>query len=444
MPINEIHRRRKILSICNSLIHGKQTRASSYALSSLTNCSSLAASLVLYLFLVACGGEDGGSDGGGPKPTCDTPDISCVLILGEKDEEVNILHHNISIDSVEESYLISLQLRQAGQLIIKPSNNYTITRFRQRQDNKFIELAITQRQNGDLLMNRYLDNDTYELTIQGTVGNHQLTIEFLQDMDKDRLVDKEDTGTNANGSTPCRLLADCDTDGIEDVREKEEFNGTPCRVIPNDCDKDGLADIHDTESFANTPCNILVDCDKDGIDDMQDTMEFDGTLCKVSVDCDGDGIEDAQDNEEFNGTPCRIIPDDCDGDGLADVHDTGSFAGTLCKILSDCDGDGLTDKKDIGTNANVSCRLLPDCDGDGLADAQDSESFNGTLCKVLSDCDDDGLTDKKDIGTNLNNSTSCRLLPDCDGDGLADAQDTGSFEGTLCKDLKRLRWGWTD
>ena len=393
MPINKIHTGRKIFPICSSLIQEKQIFASLHALFSSASQSFIAVSIIFCLFLAACGG--GGSSGSGPEPVCGMPDSSCVFVLGEKNEEISILHHSGSIDSVEKTRFIPLQLMQAGNISISESTgNYTITISLQEQGNEAMEPLTLQGGTGVLRIDHYLNNGDYVLAIEGAVGDYHLTIEFLRDSDKDGLVDREDTRANIDSAIPCRLLSDCDADGIADAKDTGEFNSMPCRIIPHDCDRDGVVDVNDTRSFDGIPCKMLADCDKDGMADAQDTEEFNGIPCRIiSTDCDGDGLADVYDTESFNGTDCKVLMD-CDADGLMDVMDIASVGGTPCRILADCDADGLMDVNDTASFAGTPCKISADCDRDGVADINDTASFAGTPCKISADCDSDGLMDQ--------------------------------------------------
>ena len=109
--------------------------------------------------------------------------------------------------------------------------------------------------------------------------------------------------------------------------------------------------------MSGTPCRLLSDCDEDGLADQEDTgTNATGTPCHLLPDCDGDGLADQEDTGmNASDTPCRVLPD-CDEDGLVDLDDTGTNAtsGTSCHLLPDCDADGLNDELDV------------DSDGDGL------------------------------------------------------------------------------
>ena len=394
MPFNEVSIRRRIFLGSKPLLRGKQACASLYASSSPANWSLAAASLVLCLLLISCDGENRYSllsEG-----ACGTVNTPCVFVFGETDQRITIQHHTDNIGFDGETRFISLELRQAGNLLIaEPSGNYTTVMSQRRQDNKPIRVAIAQERDRDTLINQYLRSDTYKLEVQGEMGDYHLIIKFLQDLDKD---------------------------GLIDVRDSGDYKGTPCRMIPVDCDKDGLIDQEDTGTNVRSgiPCRVLPDCDGDGLRDREDIgiNISSATPCRLLPDCDGDGIDDAQDNQEFNGTPCRIIPNDCDNDGLTDIQDNKSFDGTPCKVLVDCDGDGIDDPQDVRDFNGMPCKILADCDEDGIDDGQDLGEHQGILCKVLVDCDGDNQEDSQDV--------------DRDGDGL--------IELATAEELNNVRW----
>ena len=59
MSINEIHRGRRIFQLCDSLMHGKKTRASLYTSPSLADRSLATVSSVLSSLLVVCDDKEG-------------------------------------------------------------------------------------------------------------------------------------------------------------------------------------------------------------------------------------------------------------------------------------------------------------------------------------------------------------------------------------------------
>lgn len=59
MQITKTHRERKVFSICDSLIHGEQIRASSYVSLSLADGSLATASSIPSSLLIACDDKEG-------------------------------------------------------------------------------------------------------------------------------------------------------------------------------------------------------------------------------------------------------------------------------------------------------------------------------------------------------------------------------------------------
>ncbi len=125
------------------------------------------------------------------------------------------------------------------------------------------------------------------------------------DTDGDRRANSVDPDDDNDGvldtaeAAGCRLITDCDDDGLgdNDPRERQDNSaGESCSVL-EDCDDDEIWDI---DEFA-LQCVIRPDCDRDGIRDI-----YEEAACVINPDCDGDNVTDG-------------IDIDRDGDGLIEI-----------------------------------------------------------------------------------------------------------------------------
>ena len=90
-------------------------------------------------------------------------------------------------------------------------------------------------------------------------------------------------------------------------------------VDPDD-DGDGVANANDTGQAENgTPCRLLADCDGDGVADGADDAPRDAT---VQTDADGDGVDDSEDQRPMNS----LVAYDYDNDDVDDRYDNCIFA----------------------------------------------------------------------------------------------------------------------
>ncbi len=174
------------------------------------------------------------------------------------------------------------------------------------------------------------------------------------DTDGDRRANSVDPDDDNDGvldtaeAAGCRLITDCDDDGLgdNDPRERQDNSaGESCSVL-EDCDDDEIWDI---DEFA-LQCVIRPDCDRDGIRDIYEEAE-----CVINPDCDGDNVTDG-------------IDIDRDGDGLIEL----ATAEELDRVRYALDGTGrramgemLNTSGCVGGDGNNSCsgyELIADID----------------------------------------------------------------------------------
>ena len=181
------------------------------------------------------------------------------------------------------------------------------------------------------------------------------------DDDNDGLVDGLDNLTRPSDNMTCRVLEDCDGDGLSDRLEYD---------IERQLMDEGLSYTNSTSGLS---CRVLRDCDGDGVDDkeeivldaaggidVEDSSYNNTILCVVSADCDGDGVEDGAD--AFDRDPEESV--DADGDGFGDTN-----ADKCLRIVTTAAGNEDNDNDGFGAGcdsndefADVVFNVVP---GDG-------------------------------------------------------------------------------
>ena len=116
----------------------------------------------------------------------------------------------------------------------------------------------------------------------------------------------------ARGSSPNWIDADWDSDGWNDLWEKQTF-GTLTELPSTDFDGDGLLNAFEL-IFGSSP--VLADTNGDGVSDGL-ALQFGLPVFDLGTDSDGDGLSDAW--EISHGT--RAFLADSDGDGVSDALD---------------------------------------------------------------------------------------------------------------------------
>ncbi|MGF7138326.1 Ig-like domain-containing protein [Roseimarinus sediminis] len=137
-------------------------------------------------------------------------------------------------------------------------------------------------------------------------------------------------------------MLDTDFDGVPDMAEDINKNGTPC---DDDSDGDGIADYLDADDDDDGVPTALEDIDGDG-NPMNDDTDGDGIPNYLDVDDDDDCVLTI--NEDYNGNG-DWFDDHMDNDGIPDFLD------------NDHDGDGL-----------LGCEELEDRDGNGIIDVNEA------------------------------------------------------------------------
>ncbi len=250
-----------------------------------------------------------------------------------------------------------------------------------------------------------------------------------------------------DGTDP--LKADTDGDGVIDSTEKTDRSDgkdackfvlahqtvTPSTAWNNaDCDGDGLTNLREKTLGLNP---LSADTDGDG---LSDAVELTMGTSPLIQDTDGDGIADNLDNCPLTSNANQA---DNDNDGLGDVCDTDDDndgvldANDNCPITAnanqaDRDRDGMGDVCDL-VELNIAQAITPN--GDGVNDTwviYNIENHPGTIVRVFNrwgkevfysnDYHNDWDGHYLDLNESLPSSGSYMYQIDLDGNGTIDAQ----------------------
>jgi gliding motility-associated-like protein len=260
--------------------------------------------------------------------------------------------------------------------------------------------------NGDgnitnIVLNDYdLDDglDTSSVTIINPAGNGSLSIDEngLIIYIPDYCFFETDTftyviyDTQGNVSNEASVLInvsinptiDADLDGVLDITEDLNNNGTPC---DDDTDGDEIPNFMDDDDDGDVALTIYEDWNNNG-DPTDDDTDGDGIPNYLDTDDDDDSVLSV--NEDINGDG-NPLNDDTDGNGLPnfiDPNDDGDFRMTIDE-LGDLDQNGVPDYLEIwnvyAVNDNVNSGIdlmvnIPVLEND-------SSQFDYSTLYILSD-----------------------------------------------------------
>ena len=267
----------------------------------------LAGTGFLLVALTACAG--GGGSGSGSSPGSD-PDAD---IIPEEDRE------GFTFAPIPGGFEIGGQSLDLGDFVFL---NFTATSSDGMITHR--NVSIAEFIAGGYNFTGLDEQSNYTFVIEGILSDNStraLEIDFVWDENKqdhesgglrpgldtdgDRRANSVDPDDDNDGvldtaeAAGCRLITDCDDDGLgdNDPRERQDNSaGESCSVL-EDCDDDEIWDI---DEFA-LQCVIRPDCDRDGIRDI-----YEEAACVINPDCDGDNVTDG-------------IDIDRDGDGLIEI-----------------------------------------------------------------------------------------------------------------------------
>lgn len=300
--------------------------------------------------------------------------------------------------------------------------------------------------------------------------------EGAQDSDGDSIPDFLDTDSDGDGildadedtNMPVASGIDTDSDGIDDIYDVDQTNGTDANgngfddaLEPTDSDGDGIYDYQDADSdndgiadSLEAPNGMVVDTDNDGtsnhldtdsdgdgINDIDETSvdsDNDGLSNYVDTDSDNDGVDDSVEGigDADNDSIPDFLDNDGDNDGISDVAEgtrDSDSDGTPDSQDSDSDNDGIPDSVESGNNPNGV-----DSDGDGVPDYRDIDADNDGLLDVdetAKDSDSSGLPNYLDLDSDHDTLSDLYEAggADEDGDGridnFVDANDDGWDDG---------------
>ena len=268
----------------------------------------LAGTGFLLVALTACAGGGGGS-GSGSSPGSD-PDAD---IIPEEDRA------GFTFAPIPGGFEIGGQSLDLGDFVFL---NFTATSSDGMITHR--NVSIAEFIAGGYNFTGLDEQSNYTFVIEGILSDNStraLEIDFVWDENKqdhesgglrpgldtdgDRRANSVDPDDDNDGvldtaeAAGCRLITDCDDDGLgdNDPRERQDNSaGESCSVL-EDCDDDEIWDI---DEFA-LQCVIRPDCDRDGIRDI-----YEEAACVINPDCDGDNVTDG-------------IDIDRDGDGLIEI-----------------------------------------------------------------------------------------------------------------------------
>ncbi len=193
------------------------------------------------------------------------------------------------------------------------------------------------------------------------------------------------------------LVADTDTDGLDDGAEVNRFETDPTNT---DTDGDELSDGVEVNEHGSNPTEI--DTDGDGLEDGVEVTTYGSD--PTTGDTDGDGLIDSEEVQVYQTNPTNP---DTDEDGLEDgpevnIHETSPTA-------TDTDGDGLTDSEELNRFETNPTEV--DTDGDGLEDGREVSVTNTDPNQ--GDTDGDGVGDGTEIeeGTDPNSAPGSNISP---------------------------------
>jgi hypothetical protein len=242
-----------------------------------------------------------------------------------------------------------------------------------------------------------IETGGWDITFTNSTGTHTIHVTsepLLADTDSDGLNDSEEYN---QGSNPRAL--DTDGDGLSDFVENEL--GTD--ISHYDTDGDGLDDGNEITFGSDAK---QTDTDADGLSDFE---EFELGSDPSNSDTDSDGLTDSQE-KQFNSS---LLDPDSDDDLLFDDEE---YNLSTDPWNPDSDGDNLTDGYEITYNTSV---LNNDTDGDCVLDGDEIELWTDPLC---SDTDADGLSDLMELGLGTD-----PLCEDTDDDGINDFEDPDTY-----------------